>query len=103
MLLIEWKAEIERRASGGPTILKMMSFVGKMLRYAVICGEIQSQQPLREVSRPRQVQKMAPAPLAPVEESKSSGRGSHRKDQTIISVLGYMGLRPMGLLPTPVG
>lgn len=95
MLLVEWKAELEKRGVGSPTVLKMMSLMSKMLNRAVLAGELQVN-PLREVSRPKQSQKMAPAPLSPVEiETLRSLVGP--KDKTILSILGYMGLRPVEL------
>lgn len=91
-ILVEWKAVLEQRGVSAPTLKKTMTMLSGMFTYAVLIGEIQYN-PLREVPKPKEGQRLAPTPLAPHDVEALRSVLSPR-DATLVSVLGYMGLRP---------
>lgn len=91
-VLVNWKADLQRRGTPGPTLKKTMTMLSGMFSHAVLVGEIQYN-PLREVKAPAEGHRQAPWPLSPA-EIESVRSLLKPRDATLVSVLGYMGLRP---------
>lgn len=89
-LIQDWKTELAHVPA--PTLKKTMAMLSGMFRAAVLHGEIETN-PLREVAKPQVRKRLAPSPFSPVEIETFRDRLDHR-DATLVSVLGYMGLRP---------
>lgn len=89
--LLEWQTDVEEELPA-PSLIKLMTFLQGALSHAVKCDELQAN-PMRELDKPKQVQKLAPTPLSPVEIETIRSQMNER-DATITSVLGYAGLRP---------
>jgi integrase len=90
--LLDWQAEVERSDLGAPSLLKLMTFLQGVMSYAVKRDELLAN-PVRELDKPRQESKIAAEPLT-VGEVESVRKGLCLRDQTIVSVLAYAGLRP---------
>jgi len=91
-VLLAWKTDLETSGVGKPTIRKVMTFLQGALSYAVLQGEL-SQNPMREIPSVSQERKVAPWPYTPTEVEAIRGVLSPH-DATLVSVLGYSGLRP---------
>ena len=86
------RAQLHRQGVGDPTIIRALSMLQGMLKYAVIEGEIPTN-PVAVVEKPRQRTEGWPDPLGPIDvERIRAVLGS--RDRLIVSLLAYAGLRP---------
>jgi integrase len=89
----DFRAGLERDGVGGPTVLKALTVLSSILRYAVVRGELASN-PVREVPKPRQrCSNRRVRPLAPsaVERIRAC---LPPRDAVLVSLIAYAGLRP---------
>ena len=89
----DFRAGLERAGTGPPTVLKALTVLSSICRYAVVRGEI-AMNPLREVPKPRQrgaSRRVRPLSPATIERMRAE---LPLRDATIVSLLGYAGLRP---------
>jgi len=89
----DFRAELERDAVGAPTILKALTVLSSILRYAVVRGELVSN-PVREVPKPRQrrsTRRVRPLSPAAIERIRAA---LALRDATLVSLIAYAGLRP---------
>ena len=89
----DFRTGLERDRVGAPTVLKAITVLSSILRYAVVRGEL-STNPVREVPKPRQRQssrRVRPLPPAAVERIRAC---LPPRDATLVSLIAYAGLRP---------
>lgn len=87
-----WVTYLRDQGRGADTVQKLLGVVSGIFKYAVL-NDLVDYNPVREVAKPKKDQKAAPWPYSPSEiESIRSVLGD--RDATLVSVLGYMGLRP---------
>lgn len=89
----DFRAGLERDGVGAPTVLKALTVLSSILRYAVVRGELGSN-PVRDVPKPRQRRsgrRVRPLPPTAVERIRAC---LPPRDATLVSLLAYSGLRP---------
>lgn len=90
--LVDQWVSLLRRDRGVQTVTKLMGVLSGIMRHAVL-NDLIDYNPVREVRKPKGEQKSAPWPYSPSEIETIRGVLRPR-DATLVSVLGYMGLRP---------
>ncbi|CAB4171887.1 XerC Integrase [uncultured Caudovirales phage] len=91
-ILVEWKAGLINQGVSNAVLKKTMTMLSGCLRQAVLMGEI-THNPIREIPKPSEGRRMAPWPFHPT-EIESIRSHLDTRDSTLVSVLGYVGLRP---------
>lgn len=89
----DFRAGLERDGVGAPTVLKSLTVLSSILRYAVVRGELVSN-PVREIPKPRQrrsSRRVRPLPPSAVERVRVC---LPPRDATLVSLIAYAGLRP---------
>jgi integrase len=89
----DFRVALERDHVGAPTVLKALTVLSSICRHAVVRGELVTN-PVREVPKPRQRRAGRHVrPLTPTTIERLRVRLS-RRDATLVSLIGYAGLRP---------
>jgi integrase len=91
-----FRQALDDAGTGAATIAKALAVLSGVCRFAVLRGLIDTN-PVREVRKPRVRRARFVAPLAPATVERIRGemlRGGRLRDASLVSVLGYGGLRP---------
>jgi len=95
------KSDLQDQGVGAPTIRKGMSLLQAILREAVACDRLRLN-PVKEIRKPRAPRKRAVVAVSPEQvESLRNELPTHR-DQALVSVLAYAGMRPEDALALEV-
>ena len=89
----DFKSGLERDGTGRATVLKALTVLSSICRYAVVRGEM-AMNPVRQVPKPRQrgaSRRVRPLSPATIERIRAV---LPLRDATLVSLLGYAGLRP---------
>lgn len=92
----EWRTQLTHDGRRDQTVKKAMNVLQTCLQHALVWGEIQMN-PVQVVKKPSGKRQLAVRPVTPreIEQIRQHllQQGKHR-DATLVSVLGYAGLRP---------
>lgn len=91
-----WRWALQDKGVGSPTIRKSMTVLQRCMKRAVLYGEIEYN-PCREVDKPSAKRTSPVEPLTPSQIEAIRGHMLERRNiaaATLVSVMGYAGLRP---------
>ena len=95
--LARFRADIEKRGAGAPTVLRVLAVLGSVLSEAVRQGQLATS-PTRAVSRPRQKRSRAVRPPTPERVEIIRAALVSDVEQALVTLLAYVGLRPQEAL-----